>query len=97
MWIVIAIIVILIIAYKYKQANTAVPAIAAVVDANGKVLYCSGGIYCNGEFVPKDLTAVGGAPICGAGGYKYMCVDSLGTPRWRTDRELCDVGMAGKC
>lgn len=60
-------------------------------------MHCSGGIYCDGTFVPDSLTEVGGAAICGAGNYQYTCVDSLGTPRWRTDREPCSADAVGKC
>ena len=59
--------------------------------------HCTGGLYCDGDTVPDEYAFVGADPICGPGGYKYSCVMSLGTPRWRTDREQCDTGMIGKC
>lgn len=88
---IVAVIVLLWLMSRDQSSVVAVSPVATtgIVDPTVTLMRCPGGIYCDGSFVPDSLSEVGGASICGAGNYLYQCVDSLGTPRWRTDREPC--------
>jgi len=105
----VAVVVIVVLWLMYKQSNQSqqakpvvsqpvlVSPAAALVTNDTAVRKCGGGLFCDGSIVPDELSMVGGDAICGAGNYLYSCVNSLGTPRWRTDRTACATGAKGAC
>ncbi len=59
---------------------------------------CVGGVYCDGSFVPDEVSVVGGAAVCGGESYQYNCIiNAAGNPQWHTNGVACSPGMTGAC